>query len=174
MQRRNGIYIIKSFRASLRSLLILADEIYTPVTLVMCSTKHKQNVPVRCISILHRYTRYLTYDSEMYEVAKVRRGRHLALVDTGVPVLGVLNLKSPVFGMGLMYRPETLVACVGISAHCQKVDVAVPHPRHLQRHLQWSDSSTGSLGGGVHSTLHLNLCAIKCTRPHAFPPHNRR
>jgi hypothetical protein len=107
-----------------------------------------------------------TYNCKMYEVAKVRRGRHLALVDTGVPVLGILDLKSPVFGVRLMYRPETLVASVGVPAHRQEMDVAVPHPRHLQRHLQWSDSSTPSFGGSVHS---LTLTrAVKCRSRSAF------
>jgi hypothetical protein len=72
--------------------------------------------------------RVLTYDVEMYEVAHVRRGADLTLVDAGVAVLRVLDLQRPLVRVRVMDGPEALVARVRVAAHGQQVDVAVPHP----------------------------------------------
>ena len=76
--------------------------------------------------------RVLTYDVEMYEVAHVRRGADLTLVDAGVAVLRVLDLQRPLVRVRVMDGPEALVARVRVPAHGQQVDVAMPHPRDLQ------------------------------------------
>jgi hypothetical protein len=77
----------------------------------------------------------LTDDVQMDEVAHVWRRADLALVDAGVAVLRVLDLKGPVFTVRVMDRAESLVTCVRIPAHRKQVDVAMSHPGHLQQHL---------------------------------------
>ena len=72
----------------------------------------------------------------------VGRGRHLALVDSSVPVLWVLDLQHPVLGLWLVDRLEALVSRVGVPAHGQQVDVPVPYPRDLQQHLGLKDEVT--------------------------------
>jgi len=68
----------------------------------------------------------------MYEVAHVRRGADLTLVDARVAVLRVLDLQRPLVRVRVMDGPEPLVACVRVPADGQQVDIAVPHPRNLQ------------------------------------------
>lgn len=76
--------------------------------------------------------RVLTYDVEMYEVAHVRRGADLTLIDAGVAMLRILDLQRPLVRVRVMDGPEALVARVRVPAHGQQVDVAVPHPGDLQ------------------------------------------
>lgn len=78
----------------------------------------------------------LTDDVEVDEVAHVWRGGYLALVDAAVPVLGVLDLEGPVLRVGVVDRPEALVARVRVSTHGEEVHVPVTHPRYLKRHLE--------------------------------------
>lgn len=65
-------------------------------------------------------------------MAEVRCGRHLTLVDSGIPVLGVLDLECPVFGLLLVDGTEALVARIGVPSNCKQVDVSVSHPRNLK------------------------------------------
>lgn len=72
----------------------------------------------------------------MHEVAHVGYGGHLAFVDAGVPVLGILYLQGPVVRLHVVHGPEALVVRVRVPADGQQVDVPVSNPRHLQsRHL---------------------------------------
>lgn len=77
----------------------------------------------------------LTYYGEIYRVPNWWRSADLTLVDAGVAVLRILDLKGPVFTVRVMDSTEPLVTCVCIPAHRQKVDVTMSHPRHLQQHL---------------------------------------
>lgn len=94
----------------------------------------------------------------MDEVAEVRCGRHLALVDAGVPVLGILDLECPVFGLLLVDGTEALVARVSVPSNCEQMDVSVSHPRHLEQKvykcylmLKWHQIHT--LSGNVRLGL---------------------
>lgn len=71
----------------------------------------------------------------MYEVAHVWCCADLALIDTGVSVLRILDLQSPVFTVRVMDSAESLVASICVPSNRQQVDVPMSHPRHLQRHL---------------------------------------
>jgi hypothetical protein len=70
----------------------------------------------------------LTDDVQVDEVAHVWRRADLALVDAGVSVLWVLDLKRPVFTVRMMDCAEPLVTRVRIPAHRQQVDVAMSYP----------------------------------------------
>lgn len=80
-----------------------------------------------------RHRRPLTHDLEMNVLANVWRGGYLALVDTWVPDLRILDLQRPVFTGRLIDGPEPLVSGVRVPAHSQQVDVPVPDPRDLWR-----------------------------------------
>ena len=45
--------------------------------------------------------------------------------------LGISNVEDVVVGVLLMDDGEPLVCGVGVGAHGEQVDVAVPHPRNL-------------------------------------------
>ena len=61
----------------------------------------------------------LTNHIQVDKVTDVGRGRHLALVDSSVPVLWVLDLQHPVLGLWLVDCLEALVSRVGVPAHGQ-------------------------------------------------------
>jgi hypothetical protein len=68
----------------------------------------------------------------MNEVTHVRRCADLALVNARVAMLRVLDLQGPVLTVRMVDGTKPLVTGVGVPAHRQKVDVTVPHPRHLK------------------------------------------
>lgn len=88
------------------------------------------------VSILGTKECVLTDDVQVDEVAHVRRRRYLAFVDAAVAMLRVLDLQRPVLRVRVVDGPEPLVARVRVPADGEQVDVAVPHPRYLKRHLQ--------------------------------------
>lgn len=114
--------------------------------------------------------RVLTYDIEMYEVAHVRRGADLTLVDAGVTVLRVLDLQRPLVRVWVMDGPEALVARVRVPAHGQQVDVAVPHPRNLQ-HIPSGHGETAKIMGAIDKTGLSIACG---RRPGMRIPHIQR
>jgi len=77
-------------------------------------------------------TPQLTHNIQAYEIAAHRLRGYLALVHPGVPLLSPLYLQGPVLGVLVMGGLEPLVGGVGVRAHRQYVDVAVPNPGHLQ------------------------------------------
>lgn len=73
-----------------------------------------------------------------------RRG-NLALIDARVSVLGVLDLQGPVFAVGLMDCSEALVACVCVATDSEQVNISMPHPGDLQRHLKGNLAVTAEM-----------------------------
>ena len=59
--------------------------------------------------------------------------RYLTFVLPSIPFLDVVNLEEPIIGPLLMNGFESVVACVGESANCQKVEVTGPDPWDLWR-----------------------------------------
>lgn len=73
----------------------------------------------------------LTDNAQRDKVTAHGLGRDLALVDSGVPLLGPLDLQRPVVGVFVMRRLEALVRGVRVAAHRQDVNVPVPYPGDL-------------------------------------------
>lgn len=78
-----------------------------------------------------RFILVLTYYGEVHGVPDGGSGRHLTLVDAGVPQLGVPDLQRPVLGLRGVGGDEALVGGVRVPADCQQVDVMMSDPRHL-------------------------------------------
>jgi len=74
----------------------------------------------------------LTHNIERDKVAAVRLCADLTLVVPSVPLLGPLDLQSPLFVLAVMDGLEPLVTGVSVATHGQNVDVPVTNPRHLQ------------------------------------------
>lgn len=71
---------------------------------------------------------------EMDVVAHVRRSADLALVDSRVSVLWILDHERPVLRVRLVDGTKALVTCVRVAANGQQVDVAMSDPRHRLAH----------------------------------------
>jgi hypothetical protein len=61
----------------------------------------------------------------------VRCRGDLALVNTAVSMLRVLDLERPVVRMGIVDRSKSLVVCVRVTTNREQMDVPVPDPRYL-------------------------------------------
>lgn len=87
-------------------------------------------------TFIFRHQTSPTYYVQMHEMAHVWRGRDLTLVDARVSVLRILDLQAPVFCVGMMYRPKSLIGGVCVATDGEQMNVPVPYPRHLQQHLK--------------------------------------
>lgn len=65
----------------------------------------------------------------------VRRRGDLALVATTIPKLRILDFKRPILALLDVDRLESLVVRVRVLADGEQMDVPVPDPGNLQRHL---------------------------------------
>ena len=79
-------------------------------------------------------------------------GGDLALVEALVPRRHGADPELPEVREGDVVRGEALVRRVGVPAHRQQVDIAVPHPRYLQC-------------GGVDTFLQLLFLLYACLIP---------
>jgi len=61
----------------------------------------------------------------------VRCRGDLALVNTAVSMLRVLDLERPVVRMGIVDRSKSLVVRVRVTTNREQMDVPVPDPRYL-------------------------------------------
>lgn len=61
-----------------------------------------------------------------------RSGAYLALVYPGIFPLGIPDPQRPLVRMGRVLRLEALVRRVCVTAHCQQVDISMPHPGNLK------------------------------------------
>lgn len=74
----------------------------------------------------------LTDYGKGHRVADWRCGANLALVDAGVSPLRVAHLQGPVLRHRIVDAAEALVGRIREPIDCEKVQISVPDPGHLQ------------------------------------------
>lgn len=77
----------------------------------------------------------LTDHIQVHDVTHVWRRRDLTLVITAVPKLRILDLQRPIVRLRVVDRPESLVVRVRVTADGEQMNVPMPDPGNLQRHL---------------------------------------
>lgn len=88
--------------------------------------RHEKNVPPQ---------EKLTDHIQIHDMTHVRRRGYLTLVITAVPKLRIFDFECPVVRLCIVDRPESLVVRVRVTTDGEQMNVPVPDPGNLQRHL---------------------------------------
>lgn len=62
----------------------------------------------------------------------MRSGGNLALIDSRVLVLGVLELESPIIRSGIVDNSKPLIICIRVASCREQVDVTMSNERDLE------------------------------------------
>lgn len=110
-----------------RVLVKLKHYHFYPLTVFTCMKFTVFNI---CSLLGHTFHFMITCHIEQNRQIKFRIGVYLALVDTGVPWLSVLDPQIPVIAARRMKDREALIPGVGINVGGQYMQIAFTHPRY--------------------------------------------